>query len=469
MDTNNLIRFFDGAAKERDKWIGKNAYYNNKIAEFVRFHIPPGKAVLEIGCGTGFLLNALSPRNGVGIDFSKEMVRRASTNYPHLHFITANALDYELKDTFDYIVVSDTIGYFDDIQGVLKNLRRNCTARTRVIITAYNYLWEPVLKLGELLKQKMKQPFTSWLSSADIQGLLHLEGFDVIKNGERILMPKYLPLVSHFCNRYLANLPLFRKLCLLQYIVARPLDVPEPREEKSVSIVVAARNEEGHIEEIVKTLPDLGEGTEIVFVEGGSSDNTWEEIVRVSNKYPQRNIVYAKQDGQGKGDAVRKGFDMATGSILVIYDADMTVPAKDLNKFYDAIVSNKGEFINGTRLVYPMEKQAMRTLNLLGNKVFSLMFSWLLDQRIKDTLCGTKVISKEDYEELKLNRKYFGDFDPFGDFDLLFGASKMDLKIVEIPIRYQERTYGETNIRRFYHGWLLLKMCVFAMRRIKFV
>ena len=469
MDANKLIRFFDNTAKERDRWISKNAYYNNKIVEFMRFHIPPNKAVLEIGCGTGSLLNTLLPGKGVGIDFSKEMIRIASNKYPHLHFIKANALDHELKDTFDYIIISDTIGYFEDIQGVLKNIRQACTSKTRIVITSYNYLWEPLLKFGELLKQKMRQPFTNWLSSQDIEGLLHLEGFDVIQSGEKILMPKYIPLLSHVCNKYLANLPLFRKLCLVQYIVARPINVPEPREEKSVSIVVAAKNEEGHIEEIVKTLPDLGEGTEIIFVEGGSKDNTWEEIKRVSNTYNHKSIKFAKQDGQGKGDAVRKGFAMATGSILMIYDAYMTVPAKDLRKFYDAIISNRGEFINGTRLVYPMEKQAMRTLNLLGNKIFSLIFSWLLHQRVKDTLCGTKVISKENYEELNLNRKYFGDFDPFGDFDLLFGASKMDLKIVEIPIRYQERTYGETNIRRFHHGWLLLKMCVFAMRKIKFV
>jgi len=469
MDTNNLIRFFDDAARERDRWIRKNAYYNNKIVEFMRFHVPPDRAVLEIGCGTGFLLNALAPRKGVGIDFSKEMIRTASNSYPHLDFINANALDYELKDTFDYILISDTIGYFEDIQGVLKNIRQNCTPKTRIVITAYNYLWEPALKFGEFLKQKMRQPFTNWLSSQDIAGLLRLEGFDVIKRGEKFLMPKYIPLVAYLCNKYLANLPLLRNLCLLQYLIARAIDLPEPQEEKSVSIVVAAKNEEGHIEKIIKTLPDLGDRTEIIFVEGGSTDHTWEEILRVSKIYKDRTIKFAKQDGHGKGDAVRKGFEIATGNILMIYDADMTVPAKDLEKFYHAIVSNKGELINGSRLVYPMEKQAMRTLNLFGNKIFSLLFSWLLNQTIKDTLCGTKVISQEHYQELKLNRKYFGDFDPFGDFDLLFGASKMDLKIVEIPIRYQERAYGETNIRRFYHGWLLLKMCWFAMRRIKFV
>jgi hypothetical protein len=116
-----------------------------------------------------------------------------------------------------------------------------------------------------------------------------------------------------------------------------------------------------------------------------------------------------------------------------------------------------------------MESQAMRFLNLLGNKFFSLTFSWLLGQSVKDTLCGTKVLWKSDYEQIAANRAYFGDFDPFGDFDLLFGAARLNQKIVDLPIRYRERTYGSTNVQRWKHGWLLLKMVLFASRRIKFV
>ena len=468
MNSRNLIKFFDSKAKVREKWIKRNKYYNKKMIEFMRFHIPSNKSVLEIGCGTGYLLDAINPYKGVGIDFSKEMIKIASRKYPHLRFINANAINYKLREKFDYIIFSDTIGYLDDVQAVLKNIRQNCTHKTRVIIATYNCLWEPLLKFFEFLGLKMKEPFTNWLSIKDIEGLFFLENYDVVKSGQKVLIPKYIPLISTLFNRYFANLPLFRKLCLVQYIIARPINL-EKRKEKSVSIVVAARNEKGNVEKIVRTLPNLGSKTEIIFIEGGSTDGTWEEIIRVAKKYKNKDIRYAKQDGEGKGDAVRKGFDMAKGDILMIFDADMAVPAKDLDKFYEAIASNKGEFINGSRLIYPMKKEAMKSLNLFGNKMFSLMFSWLLEQRLKDTLCGTKVISKEDYNELKKNRKYFGEFDPFGDYDLIFGASKMDLKIVEVPIRYEERTYGTTNIRRFAHGWVLIKMCLFAMRRIKFV
>lgn len=466
--TNPLIQFFDRNAGRRDQWIARNSYYNDRIAELVRFHVPPHQRVLEIGCGTGHLLNALSPSRGLGIDFSKEMIGIAEKKYPHLQFLVADALDYQLDETFDYIVLADTIGYFQDIQGVLKNLRHNCTARTRIIITSYNYLWEPVLKLGEMLGLKMKQPFTNWLSVADIEALLYLEDYETIKTGEKLLLPVPVPLLSLVANKYLANLPLFRSLCLVHYLIARPLRLAAPACPAKVSVVVPARNEAGNIEEIVRTLPEMGSRTEIIFIEGGSTDETWETILRVHRENPQRRIRFARQDGKGKGDAVAKGFAMAEGDLLMIYDADMTVPARDLPKFYDAFAAGKGELLIGSRLIYPMEKQAMRTLNLLGNKIFSLIFSWLLNQRIKDTLCGTKAISRVDYQRLREQRSYFGDFDPFGDFDLIFGASKMDLRILEIPIRYQERTYGTTNIRRFYHGWLLLKMCFFAMRNIKF-
>ncbi|MBM3395148.1 MAG: glycosyltransferase family 2 protein, partial [Betaproteobacteria bacterium] len=239
--------------------------------------------------------------------------------------------------------------------------------------------------------------------------------------------------------------------------------------ERSVTVVIPCRNEQGNIEAAIRRLPAFGSSQEVLFVEGNSTDGTREEIERVIRAYPGRTIRLLAQPGKGKGDAVRTGFAQATGDVLMILDADLTMPPEDLPKFYRALIGGKGEFINGCRLVYPMEQQAMRMLNLLGNKFFSLAFSWLLNQRIKDTLCGTKVLSREDYRRIADNRAYFGDFDPFGDFDLLFGASKLNLKIVEVPIRYRARSYGETNIRRFAHGWLLLKMTVYAFFKLKAV
>ena len=234
-------------------------------------------------------------------------------------------------------------------------------------------------------------------------------------------------------------------------------------------MVVAARNESGHIDELMARIPEMGAGTEIIFVEGNSTDDTYQAIERSIANNPHKNCRLLKQPGKGKGDAVRAGFAVATGDILMILDADITVPPEDLPRFYDLIANGEAEFVNGVRLVYPMDTDAMRFANLIGNKFFSWAFSWLLGQPIRDTLCGTKVLSRADYQRIADNRAYFGDFDPFGDFDLLFGASRLGLRIRDVPIHYKERVYGSSNISRFRHGLLLIRMTVFAAKRLKFI
>lgn len=385
-----------------------------------------------------------------------------------LAFLTSSDTQGE-QSKREYIVLSDVLSKEEDIQSFLQKTKKSLGPTGRIIITEYNALWEPILKLATFLKLRKHEPELNWLSMIDIKNFVYLAGMETIKSGTKMIMPIYIPVVSFILNRYLANIWPFNRLGIFHYLIARK---PEPRMSgnPSISIVVPARNEAGTIEKIATELPELGTFTEIIFIEGNSIDNTYEEIKRVANKLGKtRRIVFGKQDGKGKGDAVRKGFDMATGDILTIYDADMTVPAEDMRKFYNAIAENKGDFINGSRLVYPMQKQSMRILNFFGNKFFSLAFSWILGQSLKDTLCGTKVIWKSDYEKVKKGRSFFGDFDPFGDFDLLFGAAKLNLKIIDLPIHYRERIYGATNISRWKHGWLLLRMTIFAARKIKFI
>jgi glycosyltransferase involved in cell wall biosynthesis len=298
--------------------------------------------------------------------------------------------------------------------------------------------------------------------------LLEISGFQPLREWEEIVAPLPVPFLSDFANRYLAKISPFRFIAMANFMLARPLSKRIPN-NPTVSVVVAARNESGHIEELMARIPDMGGGTEIIFVEGNSTDDTHAVIEQSLAAHPDRNGKLLKQAGKGKGDAVRVGFDMARGDIVMILDADITVPPEDLPRFYDLIANGSAELVNGVRLVYPMEDDAMRFANLIGNKFFSWAFSWLLGQPIRDTLCGTKVLWRSDYERIADNRAYFGDFDPFGDFDLLFGAARLNLKIMEVPIRYRARRYGETNISRWQHGWLLLKMVMFAASRIKFI
>ncbi len=459
--------YFEQTAAARPRWKKRNRYYHRLLEAYYRFIIPENSRVLEIGSGTGELLAAVKPAYGVGIDFSENMVKLAQTSFPNLHFKVQTAENITLTETFDYIIVSDLLGSLKDVQQVVASLKKVCTPRTRIVFSFYNYVWEPIFKLGEALGLKAKLPLQNWLSHQDVENLLQLEGFEQVKLMRKILFPKNIPLIAPLFNNYIANLPLINHLCMTHVLVARPQS--NPTEELSISIVVPARNERGNIENAILRTPAFGSRQEFIFIEGNSSDNTYEEMLRVQAAYPDKEIVVTKQTGKGKGNAVREAFDIATGDILLILDADLTTPPEDMGKFYEAIKQNKGEFINGCRLVYPMEKNAMRFLNLLGNKFFSMAFTFLLGQRLKDTLCGTKVLFREDYLKVQANRHYFGDFDPFGDFDLLFGAAKLNLKIVEIPIRYRDREYGSTQISRFTHGWLLLRMCAFAAQKIKFI
>lgn len=462
-----IVQRFNALADKRQYWRERNRYYYSDQEKYFRFLVPEGLSVLELGCGTGDLLNILKPKQGVGIDFSSKMIDIAKKKHPHLEFRTADIEQLEdWGETFDVLIMADVVGHLMDIAETFRKLHIFCRPDTRIIISYYNFLWEPSLKIGEKLGLKMPQQYQNWLASDDIYNLLSLAHFQVVKSEYRLLVPKKIPLFSDFVNRYLAPLPGLRKLCLCQYIVARPVKQKEKR-EFSTTILIPCKNEKGNIEPAVKRIPPFGKHQEIMFVDGHSTDGTQEEVNRIIKAYPEKDIKFMLQDGKGKGDAVRKGFAAARGDVLMILDADLTVPPEDLPKFFTALVEDHGEFINGCRLVYPMEKQAMRFLNYLGNKFFSMMFTWILNQRFKDTLCGTKVLFKKDYEKINSNRHYFGDFDPFGDFDLIFGAVKQNLKVVEVPIRYMERTYGRTNISRFQHGWLLMKMTLFAYKKIK--
>lgn len=457
-------------AGQRPAWRRKARFFHEEDNRFLSFLIPKGARVLEIGCGTGDTLAALEPSYGLGIDFSPKMIERARVDHPDLQFRVAdveNSADLEAIDgEFDFILVLDTLGALNDCQATLHHLHRFCGRHTRLVIGYYSHFWQPALWLAESLGLRAKPPETNVLSPADVCGLCQLAGFDPVRQERRLLSPFSLCGIGRLINRFVATLPGVRALGLRHYVVARSnrhLDDGV----KSATVVVPARNERGNIEPAVIRLPRFCDDIELIFVEGHSQDGTWEEMERVKAAYPDWQIKVMKQPGKGKADAVFAAFDAARGDVLMILDADLTMPPEQLPKFWNAIKEGHGEFINGSRLVYPMENDAMRLLNLVANKCFSHLFSWLLSQRYTDTLCGTKALRRADYEHLKQGRAYFGDFDPFGDFDLIFGAAKLNLKTAEIPIRYAARVYGETQISRFRHGLMLLRMAAFAYLKVK--
>ena len=462
-------QYWEEYARTASKWKRLRSYYQARLGEIYKLSVPPGMRVLELGCGDGELLVRLDPAYGYGIDLSSKLIERARSKYPGLHFEVGDASALQMEGEFDFVLCSDLLNDLWDVQSVFEKISGHCHPRTRILINCYSRLWEGPRHLAEKLGLAKPQLNQNWLTVEDISNLLTLAGFETIRASSEIMCPVRFPMLDSLCNRYLVKIWPFRFLGITNFIVARPTPKLELPPKPIVTVVVPARNEAGNIAAILDRVPEMGGGTELVFVEGNSSDGTYETIQQEIAGRPGCTAKLYKQTGKGKGDAVRLGFERSSGDLLMILDADLTVPPEDLPRFYDAWYFGRGDFINGVRLVYPMEDKAMRFLNLLGNKFFSVAFTWLLSQSVKDSLCGTKVLSRSHYEIIAANRAYFGEIDPFGDFDLLFGAARYNLKILGLPVRYRERKYGETNIQRWRHGLLLLRMVLLASRRIRFV
>lgn len=499
--------------------------YHSEVNRLYRFLVPPGERVLELGCRDGALLASLMPSTGVGVDVSEDAIHRAQETHrdrSELTFRVGNvdSMDFTGLGAFDYIIIPDVVVFLRDVQAVLSRLRPLCAEHARLILNSQSNVWRPMLSLATALGLRRPVRDINWLSTADLRNLLYLAGFEVVQMEGRILLPLPIPGLNWLSNRLLAKLPGFRWACMTWCLIARPIPgvVPlqpswgssssEPRMTRlrpagyaaaranerergelasigvhsrfdclsrgvepgpSVSVLIPTRNEKGNIEDAFRRTPCLGIWTELVFVDGHSSDGTQDEIRRCMEKYRAEwpRVKLVDQTGKGKGQAVRQGFDECEGEVLMILDSDLTMPPEELPKYYDALVSGRGDFINGCRLVYPQEDKAMRFLNMIANGFFARAFTWLLGQSVKDTLCGTKVLWRRDYLKIKAHRGYFGDFDPFGDFDLLFGAAKLNRRIVDVPIRYRARTYGDIKIDRWRDGMLLLRMCFIAFRRFK--
>ncbi|MGM4918940.1 glycosyltransferase [Tardiphaga sp. 813_E8_N1_3] len=442
--------------------------YRRTLAHLYRFLVPQGARVLEVGCGSGDLLAAVQPSRGYGIDFSEERLERVNaTALPRVTFHNQDAHSFRVDEAIDYVILSDLVDDLWDVEAALRNLAGQISPDTRVIINSYSKIWEWPLWLARKFRLATPLLRQNWLSPHDIQNIARLAGFECVSTSPEILLPLDIPILSTLFNRYLVRLWPFRLFALTNFYVLRKRTL-RPEAELTVSVIVPARNEAGHIADLLRRIPKMGRETEVIFVEGNSTDDTFEVIQRELSSRTDITSALYKQDKKGKRNAVELGFAKASGDILMILDADISVLPEDLPKFLRAWSSGAGEFINGVRLVYPMEGNAMRPLNLLGNRAFSLAISWVLGQKLQDTLCGTKVLHRDQYAKIVASRSYFGDFDPFGDFDLIFGAAKQNLQIIDLPIRYHERVYGETNIARWRHGVILLKMVLLAARKFKF-
>lgn len=453
----------------RKTWIQKNQYYYNEIYKHLNFIIPKNSSVLNIRCQTGHFLNAIQPKRGVGVEISESLVKTAQDEYPEYEFIywdqSCNELD--LGETFDFIVFNDLFDSIDLLQD-FKQIKKHCHESTRIIISNYNFFWQPALALGSKLGARMPYLQPNWLTLHDIDVFLKLADLKKVKVHHGFIFPYSIPFLSNFLNDYLAKAPLINQLCLNQMIIARSPCEKGDNDQPSVSIIIPCKNEKDNIEQAVLRIPQMGSDTEIIFCNDQSTDGTEEEIIRVQQAYPQKNIRLVQGPGICKSENVWTGFDAAQNDILMILDGDLTVVPEELPHFYKALIQGKGEFINGSRLVYPMEKKAMKINNFLGNHFYSILFSYILGSRIKDTLCGTKVFWRKDWQKIKEMAGRWGTKDLWGDYDLIFGAAKLNLEIQDLPVHYCDRIYGVTKMTRvFANGLRMLRICKFAWQVLR--
>ena len=460
-------------AVRRESWIKRNRYYYELVSRLLRFLVEPNKKVLSVGCGTAYHLAAVAPKQGKAIDICSEMVDIARQLHPSFEFAVAFPDKEEFRrvfepgEKFDYILFNN-IGDTVDVLQALRSLKPVCLRHTRLLVETYNHLWEPLVSFAEWAGMKVPRTKQNWLSTADIQNLMKLAGFEALETHRIVILPKYVPLLSAFLNRFCARLPFLKRLCMIQVVVGRLLPRSVPKEELSVSVILPCKDEKGNVEDAVRRIPQLGRQTEIIFCDDQSTDGTAEEVARVQSLYRDKDIRLERGPGVCKSRNVWTGFDAATGDILMILDADLTTIPEELPYFLDVIASGQGEFINGSRLVYPVPKGAMNTANMLGNKFFSVAFTYLLGQPVKDTLCGTKVLWRSDWERIKPMVGTWGIKDRWGDYELLFGAAKLNLKILDLPVHYQERIYGSTKMTRVIrNGLVMLKMCWHGFLKLK--
>ena len=461
MNRRDITSYFERIANQWDYWHDRNRFYHDTMRALVGGMVPPGAAVLELGAGTGDSLDALRPARGVGLNVSEGLTTLARQKYPGLEFHTVDVDAVHTPPGLkpDYVIMTNLLDYVYDVWDLLEDLRPLICDHTLLVITTNNPLWAPILRQASRLRLRIPDSPRNYITNRDIRSVLELQGYAVVEEGMALPVPKRVPLIGTLLNVIIPELPVARYASSIQYLAAR---LAMPRKPLSCSVIIPCHNEEGNVEECVRRVPNMGTSTEIIIVDDGSTDGTRSRVLGIMDNDPRVRLVAFDQN-RGKADAVRAGFEAARGDALMILDADMAVMPEELPKFLKPLQTGRADFVNGTRLVYPMEGRAMKAGNFLGNKAFCYLASWVLRQRVSDTLCGTKVLFKRDFMRMPIGGK-----ERWGDFDLLFGAARMKLRILEIPVHYQERRAGKSKMRAMIEVWYFLLSCWHGWRTLRF-
>lgn len=389
---------------------------------------------------------------------NKNSKTKIDENYSEkLYFDTSSDIDSQIENIekkFDVIVVTDVLEIYSDIYLFLEKLNNLLEDNGKLILSSVNTRWGNLLKIAELLGLKSKTNNFSYIHLNKIEKISNGAGYDLIETITRQFIPFKFLYLGNIINKILELLLFYFKFGVKTYIVLRKISIRE--KSLSKTIIIPAKNEEGNLEELVSRIPKF-ENCEIIFSIGESSDRTLEVSKKIIDKNSDFNIKLIEQSKNGKANAVWEAIALSSGDVLAILDSDLSVDPETLKDFFKIIESNSADFVNGTRLVYEMEKGSMRIINKLGNRVFQYLIGKIINEDLTDSLCGTKVFKKDLIKKIFWWQDNFNLKDPFGDFDLIFAASYTGQKILEYPIHYRTRKYGTTQISRFRDGFKLVK------------
>jgi SAM-dependent methyltransferase len=449
---------FNALAADYRALKARNGYYNGCLTRWCQSLVPPGRTVLDVGCGRGDVLAAVRPGRGVGVDICPEMTLRAQADHPGFEFITGPIEDFSEPGRFDAALCINTLEYMWDVGAVLDAVHATLRDNGRLLVTTANPLWSPVFHVASALGLRIPECRRLFITQLDLVNMLELHGFDIVYQRMDLALPKRIPGLSALVNWTLSRIPGVRHLCSTQLVVARK--IPRTRRDYSVSMVIPCHNERDNVQRCVREARRLGTSTEVIFVDDGSTDGTASAIDPGLNPDLEVRVI-SYSPNRGKGSAVKAGFDAARGDIVVIVDADLTTHPEELQPLYEAFAMGRAEFVNGTRFVYPMEGRAMKWLNYMGNRLFTILVSLIMERRVSDTLCGTKAMFRSDYRHMVMGR------DPWGDYDVLFGAAQLRLVLRELPLHYRERTAGQSKMKSLRHTLNLLRMCWWGFWQVK--
>ncbi len=363
------------------------------------------------------------------------------------------------------IILTDLFEVSTDILELLSMVNKLLGKDGIIVICSINQKWNRILNLFERLNLKDGNQKRLFINSTIVLNIAKVTGLEFVTQRNKQIFPFRMLGLGSLINNILEILFFPFSFGIRIYSILNQQEKFNEEKKYSKSIIIPAKNEEKNLKPLLNQIPELEEDHEIILAIGDSEDKTYEvaKEIKEARCWPFE-VKVIKQTGKGKANAVWEAVEEASKEVIIILDADISVNPETIVQFNSVIDTGKASFVNGTRLIYGMESGAMRIVNNLGNRIFQYIVSIIIGQKITDSLCGTKVFFRKDFNKIKLWKELVQMKDPFGDFDMIFTAGYFGLKILEIPVRYQARVYGVTQIKRFRDGY---KLIIYLLNSIK--